>query len=168
MLQAVRKAGLQMADIDVFEINEAFASQCKTNHLTWSFPHHYISLPSNASHHLPSQQHLQTLHTRTQFLIHLLTTSPIISLFFFQAGTFCVKQLAIPPEKINPLGGAIALGHPLGCSGVRLMVTLIHHLQRTGERYGCVSLCIGTGMGAAMIIENLSYRNVSSHPRARL
>lgn len=106
--EAVRKAGLALNDIDFFEINEAFASQCQ----------------------------------------------------------FCVQYLGIPPEKVNPLGGAIALGHPLGCSGVRLVVTLTHHLKRTGKRYGCVSLCVGTGMGAAMVVENIA--SDVPPPRSRL
>jgi len=88
---AVEKAGLKVGDIDVFEINEAFASQA-----LWS-----------------------------------------------------VKELGIPLEKVNPLGGAIALGHPLGCTGARQIATLLHQLRRTKKRFGVVSMCIGTGMGAA-------------------
>ena len=90
------KARLTVDDIDVFEINEAFASQV----------------------------------------------------------VFCMRFLGLPEEKVNPCGGAIALGHPLGCSGNRLVVTCAHYLQLANLRYGCVSLCIGTGMGAAVIIEN--------------
>jgi len=92
---AVEKAGLTVADIDQFEINEAFASQA-----LWS-----------------------------------------------------VKELKIPLEKVNPLGGAIALGHPLGCTGARQIATLLHHLRRTKKRFGVVSMCIGTGMGAAGVFE---------------
>nr|XP_057941781.1 3-ketoacyl-CoA thiolase, peroxisomal isoform X2 [Doryrhamphus excisus] len=93
---ALKKAGLNMADIDVFEINEAFASQA----------------------------------------------------------VYCIEKLGIPPEKVNPNGGAIALGHPLGCTGARQVVTLLHELRRRGRRaYGVVSMCIGTGMGAAAIFE---------------
>jgi len=58
-------------------------------------------------------------------------------------------------SKVNPVGGAIALGHPVGCSGARLMGTLLHHLERTGGRYGLQTMCIGHGMGIATIIERL-------------
>ncbi len=94
--QAVARAGLSLADIDVFEINEAFASQC----------------------------------------------------------LYCVRELGIPVEKVNPNGGAIALGHPLGCTGARQIATLLHELRRTKTRFGVVSMCIGTGMGAAAVFEN--------------
>ncbi|KAM4689189.1 3-ketoacyl-CoA thiolase, peroxisomal [Discoglossus pictus] len=93
---ALEKAGLTVHDIDVFEINEAFASQA----------------------------------------------------------VYCVEKLGIPLEKVNPNGGAIALGHPLGCTGARQTVTLLNELQRRGKRaYGVVSMCIGTGMGAAAVFE---------------
>ncbi|CAM9388438.1 unnamed protein product [Heterosigma akashiwo] len=93
--EALRRAGLAAGDVDVFEINEAFASQA----------------------------------------------------------TYCVQHLGLPAEKVNPLGGAIALGHPLGCTGARQVATLLHHLRRTGKRYGVVSMCVGTGMGAAAVFE---------------
>ncbi|KAM4606751.1 3-ketoacyl-CoA thiolase, peroxisomal [Polymixia lowei] len=93
---ALEQAGLTVADIDVFEINEAFASQA----------------------------------------------------------VYCVEKLGIPMEKVNPNGGAIALGHPLGCTGARQVVTLLNELKRRGKRaYGVVSMCIGTGMGAAAVFE---------------
>ncbi|XP_046767715.1 3-ketoacyl-CoA thiolase, peroxisomal isoform X1 [Gallus gallus] len=93
---AVQKAGLTLNDIDIYEINEAFASQA----------------------------------------------------------VYCVEKLGIPMEKVNPLGGAIALGHPLGCTGARQVVTLLNELKRRGKRaYGVVSMCIGTGMGAAAVFE---------------
>ncbi|XP_029349488.1 3-ketoacyl-CoA thiolase, peroxisomal [Echeneis naucrates] len=93
---ALKQAGLTVADIDVFEINEAFASQA----------------------------------------------------------VYCVEKLGIPLEKVNPNGGAIALGHPLGCTGARQVVTLLNELKRRGRRaYGVVSMCIGTGMGAAAVFE---------------
>ena len=57
------------------------------------------------------------------------------------------------PNQVNPLGGAIALGHPLGCTGARQVATLLHQMRRTGQRYGVVSMCIGTGMGAAAVFE---------------
>jgi acetyl-CoA acyltransferase 1 len=87
-----------MSDIDIFELNEAFASQA----------------------------------------------------------VYCVNALGIPKEKLNPKGGAIALGHPVGCTGARQIATLIPELKRTGKRFGVVSMCMGTGMGAAAIIENIS------------
>ncbi|NP_001072686.1 3-ketoacyl-CoA thiolase, peroxisomal [Xenopus tropicalis] len=93
---ALQKAGLSVHDIDVYEINEAFASQA----------------------------------------------------------AYCVEKLGIPLEKVNPNGGAIALGHPLGCTGARQTVTLLNELKRRGKRgFGVVSMCIGTGMGAAAVYE---------------
>ena len=95
--KALAAAGLKVEDIDIFEINEAFASQA--------------------------------LH--------------------------CVRTLGIPSEKVNPNGGAIALGHPLGATGARMTATLLHELKRRGARYGVVSMCIGGGMGAAAVFENV-------------
>ncbi|XP_032209731.1 3-ketoacyl-CoA thiolase, peroxisomal [Mustela erminea] len=93
---ALQKAGLTVDDVDIFEINEAFASQA----------------------------------------------------------VYCVEKLGLPPEKVNPLGGAVALGHPLGCTGARQVITLLNELKRRGKRaYGVVSMCIGTGMGAAAVFE---------------
>ncbi|KAF8823051.1 putative acetyl-CoA acyltransferase B [Cardiosporidium cionae] len=91
------KAGLAIGDIDIFEINEAFASQA----------------------------------------------------------VYCIEKLEVPRHKLNPKGGAIAFGHPLGCTGARQIATLLPELRRNRDRYGIVSMCIGTGMGAAAIIENI-------------
>ena len=66
-----------------------------------------------------------------------------------------VKELGLDPSKINPLGGAIALGHPLGATGAIRTATIVHGMQRTGGKYGMVSMCIGTGMGAAGIFERV-------------
>ncbi len=66
-----------------------------------------------------------------------------------------IKELGLDREKVNPLGGAIALGHPLGATGTLRAATLLHGLRRTKGRYGMVSMCIGTGMGAAAIFEAL-------------
>jgi acetyl-CoA acyltransferase len=66
-----------------------------------------------------------------------------------------VKELGLDPSKINPLGGAIALGHPLGATGAIRTATIVHGMQRTGGKYGMVSMCIGTGMGAAGIFERI-------------
>lgn len=96
--RALEKAKLNMNDISVFEINEAFASQV----------------------------------------------------------VYCIKKLGVPREKLNPNGGAIALGHPLGCTGARQISTLLPELRRRRGRYGVVSMCVGTGMGAAAVIENLA------------
>ncbi|QRM20081.1 acetyl-CoA C-acyltransferase [Dechloromonas sp. TW-R-39-2] len=66
-----------------------------------------------------------------------------------------MRELGINPDKVNPLGGAIALGHPLGATGAIRIATATHGLRRTGGKYGMVTMCIGTGMGAAGIIERL-------------
>ncbi len=66
-----------------------------------------------------------------------------------------IKDLDLPQDKVNPLGGAIALGHPLGATGTIRTATLLHGLRRTKGRYGMVTMCIGTGMGAAAIFEAL-------------
>ena len=66
-----------------------------------------------------------------------------------------IKELDLDPGKINPLGGAIALGHPLGATGAIRTATLLHGMRRTGGKYGMVSMCIGTGMGAAGIFERI-------------
>ncbi|KWX85775.1 acetyl-CoA acetyltransferase [Paenibacillus riograndensis] len=65
-----------------------------------------------------------------------------------------LKELGINPEKVNVNGGAIAIGHPVGASGARILVTLVHEMVRRSSRYGIASLCIGTGMGIAMLVEN--------------
>jgi len=67
----------------------------------------------------------------------------------------CARELEIDEEKLNVNGGAIALGHPLGCSGARIVVTLLHELERRGGRYGLATMCIGVGQGIATIIERL-------------
>ena len=67
----------------------------------------------------------------------------------------CMRELEINEEKLNVNGGAIALGHPLGCSGARLVVTLLHELERRGGRYGLATMCIGVGQGIATIIERI-------------
>jgi len=67
-----------------------------------------------------------------------------------------IRDLEFDPEKVNVNGGAIALGHPLGCTGAKLTVQLIHELKRRNQKYGMVTMCIGGGMGAAGIFENLN------------
>ena len=66
----------------------------------------------------------------------------------------CVDELGLDEAKLNVNGGAIAIGHPLGATGVRLVLTLAHELRRSGTRYGIASACIGGGQGIAMLIEN--------------
>jgi acetyl-CoA acyltransferase len=66
-----------------------------------------------------------------------------------------IQELNLDLNIVNPLGGAIALGHPLGATGSIRTATLLHHLNRTGGRYGMVTMCVGSGMGAAGIFENL-------------
>jgi acetyl-CoA acyltransferase len=95
--RALKAAGLTLADIDWFELNEAFAAQALA----------------------------------------------------------VMRTLDIDPAKVNPQGGAIVLGHPLGATGAIRSATLVHGMRRTGRRYGMVTMCIGTGMGAAGIFEML-------------
>ena len=68
----------------------------------------------------------------------------------------CLRELPIDPDRLNVNGGAIALGHPLGCTGAKLTTTLLYEMRRRNARYGLVSMCVGGGMGAAGILERLS------------
>ena len=74
---------------------------------------------------------------------------------FASQSVACIRDLGLDPAKVNISGGAIALGHPLGCTGARLIVTLLHNLKRTGGKYGLATLCIGGGQAMAALIENL-------------
>ena len=74
---------------------------------------------------------------------------------FASQAVACINELCLPLEKVNPWGGAIALGHPLGCTGTRLITTLLNGLETAGGRYGIASLCIGHGQGMATLIERL-------------
>jgi acetyl-CoA C-acetyltransferase len=94
---ALKRAGISVADVDLFEINEAFS---------------VVSLANN-------------------------------------------QLLKLDPEKVNIHGGAVSIGHPIGCSGARILVTLIHALKRTGGTYGCAGICNGGGGASAMVIEML-------------
>jgi 3-oxoadipyl-CoA thiolase len=96
--KALKRAGLTIDQIDLVELNEAFASQ-------------------------------------------------VIA---------CARELDIDLSKLNVNGGAIALGHPLGCSGARIMTTLIHEMKKRGSRYGLATMCIGVGQGIATIVENIN------------
>jgi acetyl-CoA acyltransferase len=94
----LKLAGLKLTDIDVIELNEAFAAQSLA----------------------------------------------------------VIKEAGLDAAKVNPNGGAIALGHPLGCTGAKLTASIIRELQRRKGRYGMVTMCVGGGMGAAGVFENLS------------
>jgi acetyl-CoA acetyltransferase len=67
----------------------------------------------------------------------------------------CIRELKLDPGRVNIYGGAIALGHPLGASGARIVATLVHALRRTGGRYGLATMCIGVGQGIAMVVERV-------------
>ena len=66
-----------------------------------------------------------------------------------------IRDLGLDPAKVNPLGGAIALGHPLGATGAIRTATIVHGLRRRKQKYGMVTMCIGTGMGAAGMFESI-------------
>jgi acetyl-CoA acyltransferase len=72
---------------------------------------------------------------------------------FAAQALYCIDELKLDPAKVNPMGGAIALGHPLGCTGARQIATILSYMQRTKTRFGICSMCIGGGMGAAGLIE---------------
>jgi acetyl-CoA C-acetyltransferase len=95
--KAITKAGLKISDLDLIELNEAFASQSLA----------------------------------------------------------CINDLELDASKVNVNGGAIAIGHPLGCSGVRISATLLHEMKRRGSRYGLATMCVGVGQGASIIYEKI-------------
>ena len=72
---------------------------------------------------------------------------------FASQALYCAHELEIDQNKLNVNGGAIALGHPLGASGGRILGTLLHELRRRGGRYGLASMCIGVGQGIAIVVE---------------
>ncbi|MFN8290413.1 MAG: acetyl-CoA C-acyltransferase [Chitinophagaceae bacterium] len=74
---------------------------------------------------------------------------------FASQSVACIKDLGLDSAKVNVNGGAIALGHPLGCSGVRISTTLLHEMRRSGTRYGLATMCVGVGQGAALIYEKM-------------
>jgi len=65
----------------------------------------------------------------------------------------CIRELGVDPERVNVNGGAIALGHPVGCSGARIVVTLLHEMKRRRARRGLATMCIGVGQGIASLFE---------------
>jgi len=72
---------------------------------------------------------------------------------FASQALYCIRELGLDPAKVNIHGGAIALGHPLGCTGAKLCATLLNNMRERGVRYGVESMCIGGGMGAAALFE---------------
>src|SRR6478672_11707012 len=72
---------------------------------------------------------------------------------FASQAVYCTKELGLPMDRVNVNGGAIALGHPLGCTGAKLVATALHELARRGGKRAIVSMCIGGGMGAAGLVE---------------
>jgi acetyl-CoA C-acetyltransferase len=96
-LKALKRAGINVSDLDLIELNEAFASQ----------------------------------------------------------SIACIHDLGLDLEKVNVNGGAIALGHPLGCSGVRIATTLLHEMKKRNSKYGLASMCVGVGQGSAIVFEGI-------------
>ena len=96
-LKALDRAGLGVSDLDLVELNEAFAAQAVA----------------------------------------------------------CRNELGLDPDTLNVNGGAIALGHPLGCSGARILTTLVHELRRREARYGLATMCIGVGQGISVVVERI-------------
>jgi len=72
---------------------------------------------------------------------------------FASQAVYCVEKLGVPAAKLNPNGGAIALGHPLGCTGARQVATIMNYMTKNKKDIGVISMCIGTGMGAAAVVE---------------
>jgi acetyl-CoA acyltransferase len=95
---------------------------------------------------------IQKLLAQTGLTIKDIDRFEINEAFAAQA-VYCARELGVPDDRLNVNGGAIALGHPLGCTGAKLTATLLHELARSGGRYGIVSMCIGGGMGAAGLFE---------------
>ncbi|MFC9490788.1 thiolase family protein, partial [Streptomyces hydrogenans] len=96
---------------------------------------------------------VQRVLTRNRRTLDDIDTAEFNEAFAAQA-LACVRELGIDPERVNPQGGAIALGHPLGGSGARLLTTLLHRMQRTGERHGLVTMCVGVGQGTAVLVDH--------------
>ena len=95
--KVLKRAGISVTDLDLIELNEAFASQ----------------------------------------------------------SIACIHDLGLDLEKVNVNGGAIALGHPLGCSGVRISTTLLHEMKKRNSKYGLAAMCVGVGQGAAILFEGV-------------
>jgi acetyl-CoA acyltransferase len=97
---------------------------------------------------------IRKLLAKTNMKIDQIDMFEINEAFASQA-VYCQRELGIPEEKLNVSGGAIALGHPLGCTGAKLTATLLHGLHRTNKKWGIVSMCIGGGQGAAALFERI-------------
>jgi acetyl-CoA acyltransferase len=95
---------------------------------------------------------IQKLLAQTGLTVKDIDRFEINEAFAAQA-VYCARELGVPGDRLNVNGGAIALGHPLGCTGAKLTASLLHELKRSGGRYGIVSMCIGGGMGAAGLFE---------------
>jgi len=91
---------------------------------------------------------------RAQLSLHAIDLFELNEAFAAQA-LAVMRELHLDPDKVNVNGGAIALGHPIGASGARVLTTLVHALRARRLRYGVASLCIGGGMGIAMVVEAL-------------
>ena len=107
---------------------------------------------SRPAQHQPPKNNEHQRHTphRTGYTKDEIDSFELNEAFASQA-LYCMDTLGLDKAKVNPNGGAIALGHPLGATGTRCTVTLLHHLQETKKNTGVVSMCIGTGMGAAAV-----------------
>ncbi|MFB8000251.1 thiolase family protein [Streptomyces sp. NPDC056002] len=90
--------------------------------------------------------------TRTGRSLDAIDTAEFNEAFAAQA-LACVRELNIDPDRVNPQGGAIALGHPLGGSGARILTTLLHRMRRTGDRHGLATMCVGVGQGTAVLVD---------------
>ncbi len=97
---------------------------------------------------------IRKLLAKTKLTVKDIDIFEINEAFACQA-SYCVKELGIAEDKVNVNGGAIALGHPLGCTGAKLTATLLHELKRRNGKFGVVSMCIGGGMGAAGLFERI-------------
>lgn len=95
---------------------------------------------------------VQRVLTRNQRALDAIGTAEFNEAFAAQA-LACVRELGIDPERVNPQGGAIALGHPLGGSGARLLTTLLHRMRRTGDHHGLATMCVGVGQGTAVLVD---------------
>ncbi|MDP4505049.1 thiolase family protein [Nonomuraea turcica] len=92
--------------------------------------------------------------TQAGWAIDDLDTAEINEAFAAQA-LACLQDLRIDPDQVNPDGGAIALGHPLGCSGARILTTLLHRMNRTNATKGLATMCVGTGQGVAVLVQHV-------------
>jgi acetyl-CoA acyltransferase len=95
---------------------------------------------------------VQRVLARTGRTLDSVRTAEFNEAFAAQA-LACVRELGIDPELVNPQGGAIAIGHPLGASGARILTTLLHRMARTGDTRGLATMCVGVGQGTAVLVD---------------